>query len=499
MADAQARRPAGEAAVGHQQHVLAQARTLDGAGDRQHLAHPRPALGALVADDDDVPVGDGAVLECVECGPLPLENPCGALEHVGVEAGGLHHRTLGSERTVQDRDAAGRVDRVVHRAQHLAVGVRRLDVGEVLGHGLTGHGQAIPVQQTGIQQRLHHDGHTADLVDVLHHVPAERFHVRQVRHLLPDAGEVLEGQLHPRLPRDRQQVQHRIGRPAERHHHRDGVLERLLGEDVARGHAAAQHLDDRLAGAARVVLTAGVDRQRRRTAGQRHAERLGRGGHGVGGVHAAAGAFAGTDRAFDDVDVLAGHQSAGTRADRLEGVDDRDFLLRAVGELGDAGHDRPVVEEDRRQVEPRGGHEHPGDRLVAAGEQHRAVEPFGLHDGLDAVGDHLARHQREVHPLVTHRDAVGDGDGAELQRVTTGGVHAALDRLGEPLQRHVARRDLVPRRRHTDLRLLPVVVTHAYRAQHPAGSGLLQTVGDVATAGLDVGLGPTGGFGIGFC
>ncbi len=44
------------------------------------------------------------------------------------------------------------------------------DVGEVLGHRLPGDGEAVAVQQTGIQQRAHDDGHAADPVDVGHHV-----------------------------------------------------------------------------------------------------------------------------------------------------------------------------------------------------------------------------------------------------------------------------------------------------------------------------------------
>ncbi len=66
------------------------------------------------------------------------------------------------------------------------------------------------------------------------------------------------------------------------------------------------------------------------------------------------------------------------------------------------------------------------------------------------------------------------------------GEHAVLDGLGQPVQRQVARGDLVPRRADADLRLGEVVVTHAYRAQHSAGGGLLEAVGDVATAGLDI-------------
>ena len=85
---------------------------LDGAGDREHLAHPRAALGALVADDDDVAGWIPPSLERVHRGPLAVEDPRRALEHLVVEAGRLHHRALRRQRPVQDRDAAGAVDRL---------------------------------------------------------------------------------------------------------------------------------------------------------------------------------------------------------------------------------------------------------------------------------------------------------------------------------------------------------------------------------------------------
>ena len=79
-----------------------------------------------------------------------------------------------------------------------------------------------------------------------------------------------------------------------------------------------------------------------------------------------------------------------------------------------------------------------------------------------------------------------DRDGAELERVAAGRVHAVLDGLGEPVERQVAGRDLVPRAGDADLRLGQVVVAHADRAQHAARGGLLDAVGDVAAARLDV-------------
>ena len=125
-----------------------------------------------------------------------------------------------------------------------------------------------------------------------------------------------------------------------------------------------------------------------------------------------------------------------------------------------------VVDEHAGQVEAGRGHQHRRDALVAAGEADEAVEPLGVHDALDRVGDDLAADQRGAHALVAHADAVADGDGAELHREAAGGAHAVLGVLGQLAQRHVARRHLVPRRGDGDLRLDPVVVGHADGAQH---------------------------------
>jgi len=85
---------------------------LDRSGDGEHLAHSRATLGSLVADDHDVAGRDRAVLECVHRGAFAVEDPGGALDHGLVEAGALDDRALRCQRTVQDGDAAGRMDRL---------------------------------------------------------------------------------------------------------------------------------------------------------------------------------------------------------------------------------------------------------------------------------------------------------------------------------------------------------------------------------------------------
>nr|WP_327171414.1 dihydroxy-acid dehydratase [Mycolicibacterium fortuitum] len=66
-------------------------------GTARVFERERAALDAL--EDGTITHGDVVVIryEGPKGGPLALENPCGALEHVGLEACGLHHGALGGQ------------------------------------------------------------------------------------------------------------------------------------------------------------------------------------------------------------------------------------------------------------------------------------------------------------------------------------------------------------------------------------------------------------------
>src|SRR5690606_36164553 len=157
--------------------------------------------------------------------------------------GDLHDRTGGCERTLQDGDAAEVVDGVVEGVDHLAIGGGRIEHLEVLRHGAAGDGDLVAVQQPLLEQHAHDDGHAADAGDVLHVVRAVRLGGGEVRDPGGDLVEVVQLELDVRLVRDREQVEHRVGGPAERHDHRDRVLERPLGEDVPRADVPAEQVE----------------------------------------------------------------------------------------------------------------------------------------------------------------------------------------------------------------------------------------------------------------
>ena len=72
----------------------------------------------------------------------------------------------GASDALEDREAAGGVDRPVELAQDLAVERLGVEVGEVLGHRLAGAGQHVAVQVAGVEQRAQQHRDAADAVEV---------------------------------------------------------------------------------------------------------------------------------------------------------------------------------------------------------------------------------------------------------------------------------------------------------------------------------------------
>ncbi len=223
-----------------------------------------------------------------------------------------------------------------------------------------------------------------------------------------------------------------------------------------------------------VVVEAGIDRRDRRTPRQRHPEGLADGGHRVRREHAGARPGSRTRRGLDLLELLVVDRALAVGSDPLEDVDDRDVTAPVVARQAAA-----AVQEDGGQVDPRLGHEHPRQRLVASGDVHHAVEALGMHDELDGVGDHLTGYERGAHALVPHGDPVGHRDGRELERDPARAAHPRLGVSGEPLTGDVAGSDLVACRDDSDLGLREVVVRESDGPQHRPGGRLCRSFADV--------------------
>src|SRR5439155_27224787 len=99
---------------------------------------------------------------------------------------------------------------------------------------------------------------------------------------------------------------------------------------------------------------------------------------------------------------------------------------------------------------------------------------------LDRVGDDLTADERGLHPLASHRDAVGDGDRVELHRVRARGFDASLQWRRQLAQSKVARHGLQPAVRDADERFVDVLSRQADRVNKPAGRGSVPTLTKIA-------------------
>ena len=132
VADDEAVRAAGEAAVGDEGDVVAQAGADDGAGGREHLGHAGAALGAFVADDDDVAFLDLLLLQAVEHVFFAVVAAGGAGEFEAFFAGDFGDGAVGAEVAAHDADVAAGFDRVFDRVDDLLAFGEALDLDEVL-------------------------------------------------------------------------------------------------------------------------------------------------------------------------------------------------------------------------------------------------------------------------------------------------------------------------------------------------------------------------------
>ena len=117
MADAEAARRAGEAAVGDERHLVAHALAIDGGGGRQHLAHAGAAARALVADDEDFAFLVFLVLDRVEAGLFAVEAARRSAEFQFGHAGNLHDRAIRREIAAVERGETDANDNVLRNAQ----------------------------------------------------------------------------------------------------------------------------------------------------------------------------------------------------------------------------------------------------------------------------------------------------------------------------------------------------------------------------------------------
>ena len=343
----------------------------------------------------------------------------------------FHHAAARGEIAGEHRGRAFGIDRIANRMDDVA----QMDfgAGDILSHRLAGHRAACQIEP--VPELGHQRAQTAGVEEILHQIFSRRPHIREhrnvarnlveARHIESDAGPARHGD----------HVDDGIGRAAHGHMNLDGVVERALRQDPLGGQILPHHLDD---APARGGAHAGMIGIRRRDGGgarQREAERFGDRHHGRRGAHDHASA----ERA----------RNALLHLGPLLFADVAGLLLGPVFPHVRAGAEMlaaPIAAQHRprRHIDGRNAHadctHHQARRgLVAAAEQHRAVDGVAAQKLLRLHGEKIAvEHGRGLD------ERFGERNRRQLDGKAAGLQHAALDVFGARAQMRVAGIDLAP-------------------------------------------------------
>ena len=362
-------------------------------------------------------------------------------------------------------------DRILDRANDLLALRVGLKGSEVLFERLAGDREAITVEQSLRKQGLHHWHNAADGNQLGHEKTATGLEIGENRHTAANAGEILQCELDSGRVRDGKQVHHGVCGSTEGNDDRDGVLEGFLGDDIRGQDAALEHVQDCGAGVAAIRVLLGRDGVLRRAVWKTEAHRLDRGGHGIGRIHSAAGAWARDGIGLHIVQFFFGDFIGGALTDSLE---DGDNIELALGEA--AGQDCSAIDEDRRTVHANDRHDAGGHIFVATADGHKSVEALATHDRLDGVGDDLARDERVFHPLGAHRDAIRDRDSIENCPLAARCIDSQCGFAGELVDVHIAGRDHAPGRSDANLGFRKITLLVSDGVEHGTARRPVETI-----------------------
>src|ERR1700730_3156243 len=233
MADAEAAGGTGKPAIGDQRDLAAHALPGQGCRGRKHFPHAGTAPRSLVADDDDLTLAVGFLLDRLERILFAVEAAGWTGKSEVRHARDFHDGSLWREITLQANAPAGGGDRLVGRPHHILVRIP-FHAFEVFGDRPARHGHAIPVKEAIIEQRLHQQRNAASFKHVFGDITAARLQIRDIGSLFEDFRYIKQVKLDAAFIGDRRQMQPGIGRAAGGGNHCSGVFQRLAGDDVAR-------------------------------------------------------------------------------------------------------------------------------------------------------------------------------------------------------------------------------------------------------------------------
>ena len=250
----------------------------------------------------------------------------------------------------------------------------------------------------------------------------------------------------------------RVSRTTDSHVDGNGVFKGFQGHDVARLDIFADQIHDDLAGfLSQHAAQARIGSGNGAVAGKAHAEDFGHAVHGVGCEQAGTGTAARAGLEFHLVHFFRCHLARFDFASGFKHGADADVL--AVVTAGEHG---AAADDDCRDVEAAGSHEHSRDDFIAVRDEYQAIKGMSCRYGFNGVTDQFTAGQGKAHAAMTHGDTVADADGREFNRCTAGSGNAELDCFGNIAQMDMAGNDFIEGITDTDQRFLQIFIAIAH-------------------------------------
>ncbi len=345
--------------------------------------------------------------------------------------------------------------------------------------GLSTRGRWI--EQAG-PVKFSHDGHdAAGPVDIFHMVMGRRRNLAQVGHFAGQSVDVRHGKVDPRLMGDRQQMQHGIGRAAHGDVKCHGIHEGGPAGDRA-GSTELSSLSYQ-ASAISTIRSAACSKSSLRLAWVATTVPL----PGRARPRASFRQFMELAVNIPEQEPQVGQAQRSTSADFFvayfavgghhHGIDQIVAFVAVNPRFHGAAGD-----ENGRDIEAHGGHQHAGSDFVAVGDADHGIDGMGIAHVLDAVGDQFAGRQGIEHAVMAHGNSVVDGDRIEFGCKAARFVDNFLHMLTDFMEMDMAGHQLGERIDDRDNRPAELLFFHAVGPPEAAGSCHSSSLGGCCTA-----------------
>ena len=157
----------GKPTIGDESNFVPQALADNGGGGRQHFPHTRSSSWAFKTNDHDIACLNAVIENGIQTFLFRVEDTCRACDVPGFDAGNFCDSSLFAEVALQNDQMTFCSFGSIQWQDDILILARLIgNVRQVFGYGFPGCGHTVAMQESSIQQHLHHLWNAAGMVQV---------------------------------------------------------------------------------------------------------------------------------------------------------------------------------------------------------------------------------------------------------------------------------------------------------------------------------------------